>query len=189
MAIPDIDKIIRQKLKELERIRDRVLPVKVGRAVRDSVRENFRQGGFYGSKWQDTKRRELGFSGVDGQYGPLLSRQNHLRSSTDYVPGKGSVTIQNTTEYAEIHNEGGDIPVTVRMKKFFWAKAYAEKDKESPEAGFWKAMALKKPGSVIKIPKRQFMGPHPEVEKMIEDITNKELQNHINNGINNRRTR
>ncbi|MGM9774908.1 MAG: hypothetical protein ACI3Y2_06885, partial [Candidatus Egerieousia sp.] len=123
-SVPDIQKIIQKELKDLERIRDRVLPVKVGRAVRDSVRENFRQGGFYGDKWQTTKRQEVGFNGVAGQYGPLLSRQNHLRSSTDYVPGKGEVAIRNTADYAKIHNEGGEIPVTKRMKSFFWVKAY-----------------------------------------------------------------
>ena len=48
MPVPDLQGEINRALKELMRLKDRVLPVKVGRAVRDSVRDNFRKGGFYG---------------------------------------------------------------------------------------------------------------------------------------------
>ena len=200
--VPEIEKIIRKQLADLNRLRDRVLPVKVGRAVMESTRQNFREGGFYGREWKDTKRRTIGFADADGRYSPLLSRQNHLMSSTDYVPGNGRVTIQNKVEYAQIHNEGGHIPVTVKMKRFFWAKYYSagansqlyggknkqKADAFAGESGFWKGMALKKVGSMIRIPRRQFLGDSPQVEKIIEDITKKELQNYIN-GINNRTSR
>lgn len=214
MPAPDIEKIIRQEVQKLIRIKDRDLPVKVGRAVVESVRDNFRHGGFYGRSWPSTKRQDIGFHGTTGQYGPLLSRQNHLMSSTDYVPGQGKVTIRNSLEYAEIHNEGGEIPVTPKMKKFFWAKYYEtglvgqlhssgkgqrmkqKKDAYDAESGFWRGMALKRVGSTIKIPERQFLGPDPEVDRIVNDITNKELQNHIKtmqnhirNGINTRRSR
>ncbi len=115
-SVPEIEKIIKEQLADLNRLKDRVLPVKVGRAVMESTRQNFREGGFYGRKWEDTKRRAIGFDGADGRYGPLLSRQNHLMSSTDYIPGQGRVTIQNAAEYAQIHNEGGHIPVTIKMR-------------------------------------------------------------------------
>lgn len=196
-SLPDISKILQRQVNDLNRLTNRVLPVKVGRAVVESTRQNFRQGGFYGSKWKDPIRRTMGFGGADGQYGPLLSSQNHLMSSTDYIPGPGKVTIQNTAVHAQIHNEGGDIPVTVKMKRFFWAK-YHEKglvsklygsgkgkrmkqksDAFSGEAGFWKGMALKKVGSRIRIPKRQFLGESPQLKKTIDDIINKELQNQV----------
>ncbi len=207
MPAPDIEKIIRQEVQKLIRLKDRVLPVKVGMAVVESVRDNLRRGGFYGRSWPSTKRQDLGFHGVTGQYGPLLSRQNHLMSSTDYIPGQGKVTIQNSLEYAEIHNEGGEIPVTPKMKKFFWAKYYEtgavnpgagsrKKAALEAESGFWRGMALKRVGSTIKIPERQFLGPDPEVDRIVNEIENKELQNHIKamqnrirNGINTRRSR
>ena len=59
----------------------------------------------------------------------------------------------------------------------------------SKEAEFWRAMALKKVGSKIKIPQRQFMGEHPEVEKIVRDIINQELTNFIQNGMSTRRSR
>ena len=45
----------------------------------------------------------------------------------------------------------------------------------STEAEFWKWMALKKEGSTIKIPKRQFIGASPEVEKAVREIIEKNL--------------
>ena len=38
------------------------------------------------------------------------------------------------------------------------------------EAKFYKYMALKRVGSKITIPKRQFIGMHPEVERIIREI-------------------
>ena len=88
----------------------RVLPVKVGRAVRDSVRDNFRRGGFYGESWKPPLRIQSGF-GSGPSYGSMLSGRNHLMMSTDYVPKPGRVTIQNTLVYAQIQNDGGEIIV------------------------------------------------------------------------------
>lgn len=84
------------------RLKDRVLPVKVGRAVRDSVSDNFRKGGFYGQTWKPPMRTDLGFEGPS--YGPMLSGANHLMMSTYYVAEPGRVIIQNSLIYAQIHN-------------------------------------------------------------------------------------
>ena len=206
MPVPDLQGIIQKQVKELIRLKDRVLPVKVGRAVRDSIRENFRKGGFYGAAWSPPMRIEQGFDSGPG-YGTLLSGTNHLMMSTDYFPEPGRVTIQNTLVYAQIHNYGGEITVTKRMKQFFWSQYYkkglvggmyergeGKKSKQkaetlSKEAEFWRNMALKKVGSTIKIPQRQFMGEHPEVDRIIREIINNELSKFAQNGINSRRSR
>lgn len=206
MPVPDLQGIIQKQVKELIRLKDRVLPVKVGRAVRDSIRENFRKGGFYGAAWSPPMRIEQGFDSGPG-YGTLLSGTNHLMMSTDYFPEPGRVTIQNTLVYAQIHNDGGEITVTKRMKQFFWSQYYkkglvggmyergkGKKSKQkaeafSKEAEFWRNMALKKVGSTIKIPQRQFMGEHPEVDRIIREIINNELSKFAHNGINSRRSR
>ena len=83
-----------------------------------------------------------------------------------------------------MHNDGDQIPVTQRMKKFFWAKHYEAEElrgKGSAEADFWKNMALKKPGGRIKIPRRHFLGPDRAVDKIVKDVVNTELQNFIHN--------
>lgn len=183
MSTPNVSKIIQQQVNELIRLKDRVLPVKIGREVVDSTRQNFRKGGFYGASWKPTRRQTLAFDGVEGQYGPLLSRTNHLMSSNDYTPGVGRVRIYNAVPYAAIHNEGGQIPVTGQMKKFFWAKFYetgGKQSEEKSETSFWKRMALKPAGSQINIPKRQFIGPSPQVTAMVNSIINTELSKFAN---------
>ena len=188
MPAPDIEKMVRSSLEDLKKLYTRTLPVKVGRAVQASVRENFRQGRFYGGeRFQTPLRVTLGFRGAPGQRGPLLSGSNHLMMNTDYQPLPGRVIIRNNEVYAATHNDGEDITVTERMKRFFWAKHIEDKERlgaNSPEAEFWKRMALKKPGSKITIPQRHFLGPGPEVDKLVNDLINKELQEFINTHIN-----
>lgn len=183
MPAPDLIGMVQEDLKELLRLQQRVLPVKVGRAVRDSVRENFRKSRFYnGESWQTPLRTSLGFSGAGGQYGPLLSGSDHLMMSTDYIPLPGQVIIRNPVEYASVHNDGDQIPVTQRMKKFFWAKHYEAEElrgKGSVEADFWKNMALKKPGGRIKIPRRHFLGPGAAVDKIVKGVVDTELRNFV----------
>lgn len=189
---PNIRKEIQRKLDGLVRIRDRVLPVKVGRAAVNMTKENFRQGGFYGQPWQQPKRRTLGFKGAAGSYGPLLSGNNHLMNSNEYKAEQAKVYIRNPLVYAAIHNDGGDITVTAKMKKYFWyrfrqAQGAADRTKagrraSGTEAGFWKAMALKREGSKIHIPKRRFLGTSPQLEREIKRIIETELTNFIRDG-------
>lgn len=183
MSAPNIEKTIQRELEDLKKLYLHKLPIRVGVVVRDSVRENFRQGNFYnGERWQTPLRTSLGFRGATGQYGPLLSGTNHLMMNTDYQPLPGRVIIRNNEVYAATHNDGADIGVTERMKRFFWAKHMEDKTRlgeNSPEAEFWKRMALKKPGSRITIPRRHFLGPSKEVDAIVQKTINNELQEFI----------
>lgn len=184
MSVPNFSEMVKRDLADLQRLRDRVLPIKVGRAVQAGVRENFRRGNFYGSaQWLTPLRTSLGFRGAGGQYGPLLSGSNHLMMSTDYyVPKPGTVVIISDTPYSNTHNEGDEIGVTTKMRKYFWARHLEDKKRygaEAPETEFWKRMALKKPGSHIKIPRRHFLGPDKAVDRTVNDIINNELENFI----------
>ena len=185
MPAPDIEKMIRENLEDLMKLYQRTLPVNVGRAVQASFRENFRKGRFYSEQpWQTPLRTTLGFRGVEGQYGPLLSGKNALYESIKFRPLPGKVIISSEVAYAATHNDGDDIGVTERMKRFFWAKHLEHKERmgvNAPETEFWKRMALKKPGSRIKIPRRHFLGPSKEVDAIVQDIVNKQLQQFINN--------
>ena len=185
MPAPDIEKMIRENLEDLKRLYQRTLPKKVGVAVQASFRENFRKGRFYSEQpWQTPLRTTLGFRGVEGQYGPLLSGKNALYKSIKFRPLPGKVIISSEVAYAATHNDGDDIGVTERMKRFFWAKHLEHKERmgvNAPETEFWKRMALKKPGSRIKIPRRHFLGPSKEVDAIVQDVVNKELQQFINN--------
>lgn len=184
MPAPDLEKQIRENLKDLMYLYSRKLPVKVGGAVQSSFQENFRKGRFYSEQpWQTPLRTTLGFRGVEGQYGPLLSGKNTLYESIKFRPLPGKVIISSEVAYAATHNDGDDIGVTERMKRFFWAKHLEHKERmgvTAPETEFWKRMALKKPGSRIRIPRRHFLGPSKEVDALVQEIINRELQEFIN---------
>mgnify|MGYP004690962133 FL=1 len=126
----------------------------------DEFDQNFERQGFFTEKWQRRK------SPIRGD-GHILVASGDLRKSIRSRSDESSITFYSDLAYAGIHNEGGEIKVTARMKRFFWHKYYETKDE------FWKAMALMKVGKTIKIPRRQFLGMAPEVEtevrKIIED--------------------
>jgi phage gpG-like protein len=72
--------------------------------------------------------------------------------------GKSSIVISANSPYAAIHQFGGTIrptiPITSKMRKFFWARYY-ETGQEN-----WKAMALTKKTEmkpVIRIPARPYV--------------------------------
>lgn len=109
-----------------------------------------------------------------------------------------SIRFFTTLPYAAIHNDGGEIRVTARMKRFFWHKYYEtasafgrkkngelRRDKRTvrltAEAEFWKCMALKKEGTKIVIPRRQFLGAAPEVEQAVKKIIEDNLEAYFNN--------
>lgn len=177
---PDISAILRSKMQEIVRLQQRVLPIKVGAMAKAFFMDNFRMGGFMDrnlKKWPKTRRQESG--GPDAAYGPLLSSRAHLSNSVEYRPERGKVYIENKVPYASIHNEGGDIPVTSRMKRFFWASFFAAGGKPkgaepSPEAKKWRAMALNKKQK-IQMPKRQFIGESRAPNKKINALIEKEI--------------
>lgn len=49
----------------------------------------------------------------------------------------------------------------------------------STEAEFWRCMALMKTGKAIKIPRRQFIGQSPEVEKAVREIIEENLSDYF----------
>lgn len=73
------------------------------------------------------------------------------------------IHIESDTPYSAIHNYGGRIKITEKMRKFFWAKFY------STGNDAWKGMALTKKKH-ITIPQRQYIGKTPEMMKQIEQI-------------------
>ena len=161
----------------------------------DEFDRNFEREAFFNDKWARRKYND------DESRGLLIKTGNLRRSITGRITDRDSVVIETTQPYAKIHNEGGTITVTRKMKKYFWWKyititgskrmkagipiTYSERfsrkkdgtlrntkrNRElTEEAEFYRAMALKKAGSKITIPKRQFIGNHPELENLLKEI-------------------
>ncbi|MBR2632318.1 MAG: hypothetical protein IKD29_02620 [Lentisphaeria bacterium] len=141
MDVKNLADELKNKAGEVENLMRRKLPVIVGRMAKDHYQENFRKGGFQNRglrKWPVTRRQTSGIAGADGQYGPLLSRRNHLFGSIKYVPSDFRVLVSNDLPYAPIHNWGGETnpTVTARMRRFAWAMYYhAQGTSKKPTGG------------------------------------------------------
>lgn len=150
---------------------------------------NFQRKAFFTNAWAKKKH--------DDGKGSLLVRSGALRRSLSSVISGNHLAYSSSVPYAAIHNEGGEITVTDKMKRFFWYKhslctsRYSYKkdgtkrnDKRnaalSDEAEFYKAMALKKAGDKIKIPERRFIGDSPEVQQAIRSIVEQNIQEFFN---------
>lgn len=107
---------------------------------------------------------------------PTLNRSKGLMSTIEVRPqGKSSIVISANSPYAAIHQFGGTltptIPITSKMRKFFWAKYY--------NTGLvnWKAMALTKKKELkptIRIPARPYITlTQEDWEEILEILTNR----------------
>lgn len=128
----------------------------------DEFDRNFERKGFFGQQWKPRK--------FQSNTGSLMMQSGKLRRSIRASVSGNSVRFSSSEPYAAIHNEGGEIAVTAKMKKFFWAKYHQTKDEQ------WKWLALKKVGSKITIPERRFLGNSPEVEKIVIDIIKENVE-------------
>lgn len=159
----------------------------------DEFDRNFERQKFFTEPWQRRK------SPVRSEGRAILTDTSQLRRSIKKQVAGDAVSFTSNLPYAAIHNEGGEIVVTENMKRFFRAKFYEvqkpfgrKKKKERParsraltdagfyawtatmtmknaEAEFWRALALKKAGSVIKIPRRRFIGYHAEIDRIVQN--------------------
>ena len=131
----------------------------------DAFDQNFERKAFFNRRWKVARINRIG---------SLMQRTGSLRRSIRKNVGSDSITWSSSEPHAAIHNLGGTITVTQRMKKFFWAKS--KELGNTPDAQFYKNMALMKVGSQIKIPQRQFIGDHPEVKRIIKECMDDNLR-------------
>lgn len=175
--LPFSPEVMRQAMRRI--LRD--ILIEVG----DEFDRNFERQAFFTSAWQ--RRKSPGRTG-----GSTLIDTGALRRSLRRQTTTDGVTFSSSLPYAAIHNEGGEIRVTARMKRYFWWRHMTatgalrrkkdgtlRRDKRNVrltgEAEFWKCMALMKVGSTITIPKRPFIGHHPMLERAVRDIIERRL--------------
>ena len=155
----------------------------------DEFDQNFERQAFFSEAWQ--RRKSPTRPG-----GHVLVDTGQLRRSIKRRTTENSIIFYTEMPYAEIHNDGGEIVVTQKMKRYFWHKYYEatgsfgrkkdgsrRNDKRtiqlSDEAEFWKFLALKKAGTAIRIPRRRFLGTSPEVERTVRSIIEENLNGYI----------
>lgn len=155
----------------------------------DEFDRNFERQAFFNDVW--TRRKSPPRPG-----GTILVDTGTLRRSIRSRTTDDSITFYTDLPYAAIHNDGGEIVVTEKMKRFFWHKYYEatgsfgrkkngerRNDKRtrqlSTEADFWRFMALKRAGTTIRIPRRRFLGTGPEVERIVREIIEDNLNEYF----------
>ncbi len=178
MANKEVQKVIARILKDIR--------VEMG----DEFDKNFDRQAFFSQAWQ--RRKSPIRPGRN-----ILVDTGQLRRSISSRTTENSITFYTTLPYAEIHNEGGEIRVTKKMKRYFWYKYYEatgsfgrkknggrRNDRRtrqlSDKAEFWQFMALKKECSLIRIPRRRFLGTSPEVEQAVREIVEENLNEYFN---------
>lgn len=122
----------------------------------DEFDRNFERKGFFSDKWKPRAH--------DYPRGSLLMVSGAMRRSAQGKVSGDGVRFSSSLPYAALHNEGGQITVTGKMKRFFWAKF-----RETGEVG-WKYMALMPVGRVMNIPERRFIGDGPDTQRIIRDV-------------------
>lgn len=123
---------------------------------------NFERKGFFSDKWKPRAH--------DYPRGSLLMVSGDMRKATQGEVSGDGVRFSSAMPYTTTHNEGGKIPVTDKMKRYFWAKFMKTKDES------WRRMALMKVGKVITMPERRFIGDGPDTQRIIREAIDRNLQ-------------
>jgi phage gpG-like protein len=163
--IGDFDKHL--SLKEFKRLQ-RKLPLLLGNEAKNHFVGGFRLGGGRTDNSRGGwKPRQFSFKRNKGR--AVLTQSGDLRRSIQVREKTFARTVIGTSGilYAQIHNEGGEITITPKMRRFFRAmmfKSGAGKGKSTKlgsaganEAQYWRNLARHK-GNKLKIPKREFIG-------------------------------
>ncbi|MBP5365005.1 MAG: phage morphogenesis protein [Bacteroidales bacterium] len=113
----------------------------------DEFDRNFERKAFFNERWPARR--------FPNTKGSTLMVTGNLRASIRSEISGNRLRYTCNLPYAALHNNGGRIVVSAKMKKFFWAQY--SKSKQSQ----WKAMALKRVGSQIVILHRQLCPRQP----------------------------
>lgn len=160
--------------------RVRIIQGAAGKAL-TFFKNSFRNQGFTDQTLEKWKERSGGVR--NNGRGVLMDRGVLRRGLKIFrADGRGAlIGIDESIKYADIHNEGGEIPITANMRRFFWAMYYKSgggkgiDPEDLPEqARFWFAMALNKEGKII-IPKRKFIGDSKTLEMQLIAYFEKEV--------------
>ena len=155
----------------------------------DEFDQNFERQGFFSEKW--ARRKSPTRPG-----GLILVDSGALRQSIRSEIRDSSIVFLTDHPAAAIHNEGGEIKVTRKMKGYFFAKlkeiesgySYKKNGEKrdnrrnrtlSDKENFYRAMALKKVGSTITIPERRFIGNSKTTDKIIREIAEQNIDDYF----------
>lgn len=138
---------------------------------------NFERKAFFsGAPWQPTKRPV--------SRGSLLVRTSAMRNSIKPTIQGESLVYSSSKLYTGIHNEGGTINMPARKQVIHFNKK-GRFNKNNKKASY--AQKASVGAYTVKMPKRQFIGDAPEVNKIIKEVVDDNVKKAMEQFINNRR--
>lgn len=167
-ALQAIDRFFKEDAAEL-----------IGGTALNFYKESWEHHAYKGRTVQRWPQRQPGAGRNRGR--GLLTDTGHLRNSMRMQVRGQTIIISNSRPYAQIHNEGGKVAVTDRMRRYFWAMHMQTAKRDSKgklRDTHWKYMAMAK---TITIPQRQFMdiegrGMSPFLERRIGRALDREVE-------------
>lgn len=149
----------------------------------DVFDRNFERKAFFDAPWPKRKRQGRGTT--------LIVSGRLRRSIKSHITSK-NIAFTSDAPYASIHNQGGTVPITRKMRRYFWAMHYKnmagvsfsiktqqpttkKSARLNETAMYWRNMALHK-GNKITIPQRQFIGAHSRVDGVVEACATKNIK-------------
>ncbi len=115
---------------------------------------NFEREGFFGDKWEPRKIPKPGYL--------VLQITSEMRKSIRAAIAGRGVRFTSSLPHTGLHNEGGKFTQNVRT--------HTRKGKSG------KRHTVKAHTRTMTMPRRQFIGDHPEVAEAIETIIRENLQ-------------
>lgn len=146
----------------------RRLPRMYGIEAVNLFKQNFDREGFIAGKgrlqrWKKPQRNT-------GR--KTLTKTRRLRRGIKIIsvtPRKVTVGVDSSIKYAKIHNQGGKLEITPKMRRYFWAMFKQTGD------SFYKGMALTKK-THFDMPARPFIGNTLAMKPRLDRRTIKELK-------------
>lgn len=141
----------------------------------DEFDRNFTRKAFFNKPWPERK--------APGGRGTLLAVTGRMRRSLRCRVSGGALLFFSDAAYFGLHNRGGTVPVTTGMRRYFWAMYYkyggGKKGKAPhPIAEYYKALALTRK-SEFTIPRRQIVGSHPKIDRLVEKTCTRNVREWI----------
>lgn len=158
---------VRKKIAQMSERVQKVAPNVIAETATEHYKERFATKEWDGTAWKDAKDPP--------DSGSLMLRTGNLMSTIRPQVVNSSMVIISAggdkAPYAKIHNEGGTITQipTAKQRRFLWAmeRVGNPMDGDGYEGvGMWGKAAMSKELN-IPIPKRQFMGHSPVLNKKI----------------------
>lgn len=153
-------------IKKLEAVQraSKLYPKRAGVIALGFVKDRFRSRNWIGDRTETWRKQRypLG-SGTPGTKSGALRRSYRITRSNDTT-----VVIGTDKAQARALNEGLKIPVTDRMRKFFWAKHLEAKEAgKRKEMDFWRGMATTRK-KYFQLPRYQHIGESQYLTRQIQ---------------------